>query len=318
MSLRDQLASFKQKVSSQAVDPKPRVSTLGSGPLGLRRTTEDRIREQAEKEEQEKRAAAKLRGDEQDSDDSQNEPEPVGFRLSLKYEIINMLKDDRSAKTLQELSQKCGVDISNDNKLIEDLKINPKITYNEASNTFEFRPTFNVETVEQLYELTKERYYLNIFKDDPNTPIGIDLKELEDAPVDVTPMIDELIAAKKILVIRGKDELPRVIFYNEYTEPCEMDKEFREIWLQIKTPGETDLKNALVQDGLKVMDVFERKQIVTDKPAKKVRKPTANMKKTNTHMSSSKWFFSQSPVHYNLAHPWLNSDKLDKSFINQV
>ncbi|KAJ9063765.1 transcription factor TFIIE beta subunit, TFIIEB, Tfa2 [Entomophthora muscae] len=290
MSLRDQLASFKQKVSSQAVDLKPRVSSLGRGPLGLKRTTEDRIREQAEKEAQEKRAAAKLRGDdEQESDDAtQNEPEPIAFRLSLKYEIINMLKDDRSAKSLQEISQKCGVDISNDSKLIEDLKINPKITFNESSNTFEFKPTFNVETADQLYELTKERYYLNIFKEDPKTPIGIDIKELEDAPVDVKPLVNELIASGKILVIRGKEDAPKVIFYNEYTEPCDMDKEFRDVWLQIKTPGETDLKNALKLDGLKAMDVFERKQIVTDKPAKKARKSNANMKKTNTHMTSSK------------------------------
>lgn len=47
-----------------------------------------------------------------------------------------------------------------------------------------------METAAQLCELTKERYYLNIKKEDPKTPIGIDLKELEDAPVDVKPLVD--------------------------------------------------------------------------------------------------------------------------------
>lgn len=37
-------------------------------------------------------------------------------------------------------------------------------------------------------------------------------------------MVQELIAEKRILVTRGKDETPRIIFYNDYTDICEMDK----------------------------------------------------------------------------------------------
>jgi len=284
MSLGDQAAHFKKKVASQIIDVKPKVSSLGRGPLGLKRTVEDRIREQAAREAQEKSLLAKSISDEQEETSALPSHDPTGFRLSIKYEVVNYLKGHRGSKTLTEISNKVGYDIKFDSVLIEDLRRNPKITFHEDQDLYEYKPNFQVQTAGQLLELTKERYYLNIYKEEEKTPIGIELKELEDAAVDVKPLVEELIELDKILVVRGKEDVPRVIFYNDYMEACEMDNEFKEAWLNIRVPGETDLKNALQLDGLKTIDVFERKQLNTDKPVKKARKSNANMKKTNTHM----------------------------------
>jgi transcription initiation factor TFIIE subunit beta len=158
---------------------------------------------------------------------------------------------------------------------------NEKIHYNSADRTFQYKPDYAIRTKDDLLNLLKER------QEKVGVSRGMPYRELDDCN-DLTNSIKELESEGRIMVIRlMKDGSPRLLYYNDLQFNTPMDKEFVEMFHNVKVPDESDLKKSLEGAGLRTMAVLENKTRAEDKPKQRKRKqPNRKIKITNTHLEN--------------------------------
>ncbi|ORX50886.1 hypothetical protein DM01DRAFT_1091401 [Hesseltinella vesiculosa] len=194
--------------------------------------------------------------------------------MSKLYTVIQFLKDADGPQSVISIVSRTKVDIRNNKLLWDKLASNDKIDFDPVSETFSYKPTYQIKDKEDLLKLVKSMQSLG----------GMDYKDLKESYVKISDAVEELAGTSEILVVRTKDGQPRGLFYNDPNLNTHMDTEFKTMWGEIKVPDETDLPKALETAGLKTMDVFEKKVVAEPQP-KRSKTRNKKIKITNTHLA---------------------------------
>lgn len=167
--------------------------------------------------------------------------------FSYVYSIINFLKLIQRPVTCAEILSALHVDISKNADLEANLLSNPKIQYDPASNgTFSYKPQFVIRNKADLVSLLQK-----------NQSDGLDYEELKDSFSKLDAVLEELVSARLVIVLRGdkKDSGPKAIFWNEMPNVVPVDSDLRDIWNELPLPHELDLQQELKAAGLKGLEV---------------------------------------------------------------
>ncbi|CAI2188922.1 8149_t:CDS:2 [Funneliformis geosporum] len=206
-------------------------------------------------------------------------PKPVYSQPSdtgvVRHTLSQLHKDRMDVpQTAKDLKTNNIADIISNKDLYNLMIKNEKIKYNSADY-------YAIRTKEDLLNLLKER------QEKVGASCGMPFRELDDC-IDLSNAIQELESEGKIMVIRlMKDSSPRLLYYNDLKYNTPMDKEFVEMFHNVKVPDEIDLKKSLEDAGLQTMAVLENKTRAEDRPKQRKRKQTnRKLKITNTHLEN--------------------------------
>ncbi|KAJ1983033.1 transcription factor TFIIE beta subunit, TFIIEB, Tfa2 [Dimargaris verticillata] len=197
---------------------------------------------------------------------------------TIVYDVINYLRQKSGAPlTSAEIYNGLHVDVEGNQELYERLTANEKISYDAENHTFEYKPTYDIRTTDDLLMLLQKRA----------TQGATELKALSDSYLNVREAVEPLIRQGRVLAIRNKDNMPRLLFYN--THPgiqINISPEFKSMWRELRVPDETDLSKELDKAGLKQMEVFQKKVAKTESKSKKPKQRNRRVKITNTHLEN--------------------------------
>ncbi|GBB92429.1 hypothetical protein RclHR1_02000010 [Rhizophagus clarus] len=206
----------------------------------------------------------------------------VKHTLSQLHNVIRFLKEKVDVpQTAEDLKNNKIADINANKELYNHMINNEKILYNSVDRTFQYKPDYAIRSKEDLLNLLKER------QEKEGVSRGMPYRELDDC-IDLSNSIKELESEGKIMVIRlMKDNSPRLLYYNDLQYNTPMDKEFVDMFHDVKVPDESDLKKSLEGAGLRTMAVLENKTRTEDRPKQRKRKqPNRKIKITNTHLEN--------------------------------
>ncbi|KAG0204207.1 hypothetical protein BGX28_003782 [Mortierella sp. GBA30] len=185
----------------------------------------------------------------------------------------NGLQSVDEPQTIEDMKRKGNVDLEAKPELFELLKSNEKVSYDSISETFVYKPTYHIKNKEDLLAMLEKR----------KNEGGMEYKELKDSYSKLAESVKELSDEGRILVVRNKDGMPRVLYWNDVRYNTAMDQDFRDIWHRLRIPDEVDLPKELEKAGLTHMQVFDKKGPGETPKRKQVRR-NRKMKITNTHM----------------------------------
>ncbi|KAJ1915446.1 transcription factor TFIIE beta subunit, TFIIEB, Tfa2 [Tieghemiomyces parasiticus] len=195
---------------------------------------------------------------------------------TLVYHIINHLKKVCAPQTEEDIQTATGIQVNEVDNLRARLTENKKIIYDPDSETFEYKPDYDLRTKDDLLMLLQSRAYES----------GTDIKDLKDCVLNVREAAEPLVREGRVYTIRNKDNAPRLLFYN--THPAirvSVGDEFKDLWHQVRVPDEADLSKELDFAGLKQMEVFQKKVTdPSDGKGKKAKQRNRRVKITNTHL----------------------------------
>ncbi|KAG2220115.1 hypothetical protein INT45_006143 [Circinella minor] len=278
-NLNDQVKNFKKNLSANTMLGVKRVAR----PNAMSSTSSDASTPKFGSINNNTRAAFETTGSDSPRKKSKkssvySQPANTGtghHAMSQLYTVIQFLKESDSPQSVVSIVSRSRVDIRKNQALWDKLVNNDKIEYDPTTDTFSYKPTYQIRSKEDLLELLIQK------KEDG----GMDYKDLKDSYSKLGEAVEDLANEGQILVIRNKDLNPRVLFYNEMQYNTPVDDEFRKMWGSIKIPDETDLPKALENAGLKTMEVFEKK-IVSEPKLKRSKTRNRKFKITNTHLAN--------------------------------
>jgi len=189
---------------------------------------------------------------------------PIG---RLVKDILDFL-DPHKPKSAQEILNGTGIDVNSNSQLLNELKLNPFVTYQEPG-LFSYKSKFVLKTREDLFELISK------------TVAGILLDDIKDSYKDVEEDVKTLIDTRKILRIVNIDTKQAVLFPNDPRFVMNISPEFQQLWTSVKIPDDIDLEKEMAKANLPMM-----KQEARKRPGPKSRKQNKQrkVKLTNTHL----------------------------------
>ncbi|OAJ39210.1 hypothetical protein BDEG_23074 [Batrachochytrium dendrobatidis JEL423] len=192
---------------------------------------------------------------------------PVARKL---FDIIMLLKAEEKPLTNNDMVRKLAMDIMDDEELFDLVR---QVSLNLDTVLGSGLPTYKIRSKEDLLELLKKN----------RDTTGMEVKELKDSCNGIFGYIEELDAEKSILIIRNRDESPRIVYYNNNQLHVDICKEFKEYWHQVALPLEADISKELASAGLKSMEVIVMHKSAQGKAKTKAKRKT-RFKLTNTHL----------------------------------
>ncbi|KAL2912367.1 transcription factor TFIIE beta subunit, TFIIEB, Tfa2 [Polyrhizophydium stewartii] len=188
------------------------------------------------------------------------------------FDLIQLLRAEERPLTNNDIIRKLAMDVSQDEQLLAAIIENQRIHYDPRAGTLEFKPQYRIKCKEDLLALLKASRGISV----------MEVKELRESCNSLQTYIDQLLVDREILVVPGKDGLPRVLYYNDVQMNVKVSQEFQDMWNTLPPPPEMDLPKELEKAGLKSMEVIEMKKEQTKAKAKARRK--ARFRLTNTHL----------------------------------
>jgi hypothetical protein len=89
----------------------------------------------------------------------------------------------------------------------------------------------------------------------------MEVKELKESFQGVMPLIEELHDEKKLLMIKGKDNLPKIVYHFDPQLHIVISDEFKTKWNQTFIAADMDIVAELKRAGLKPMEFIDTKKI---------------------------------------------------------
>ncbi|TPX67323.1 hypothetical protein SpCBS45565_g03888 [Spizellomyces sp. 'palustris'] len=189
------------------------------------------------------------------------------------YTIINALREKGEALSEKEIMRLTAVHIGGTPGLREILRTNLKIEFIPQDKTYRYKPKYTIRSKEDLITLLQSNASHG----------GMEIKELLDSWSGLLGAVQELEKEGHVLVLKTKDQKPRIVYWNDKSLNLDMSKEFQNYWHEIQLPKESDLAKELERAGLKSMEVFVAPK-ATDKPKESKRRGHKRIKLTNTHL----------------------------------
>lgn len=106
--------------------------------------------------------------------------------------MIECVKGSERALTLDEVQSACKVDVAD---IMDQLKANSKLTFNEAANTVEYRPTYAVKNRQDLFDLVRDHWMSHSG--------GVHCRDLKDSWRGIPDAVEELERDNEIVVTRS-------------------------------------------------------------------------------------------------------------------
>ncbi|KAF8125594.1 hypothetical protein EV363DRAFT_1350337 [Boletus edulis] len=148
---------------------------------------------------------------------------------------------------LQDIAIVTNSPLDTDMVLLEKFKSHDRIQYDPKTDLFSYRHDFNFRNKAAL---------LTEIQRQTRKGGGIPVRALKESWKEAPQAIEELEKEGEVLVTRTvKDGQLRMVFWNEIKPDEEsggkpVEKEFLDLWHQLKVPNDVDLLKALASEGL--------------------------------------------------------------------
>lgn len=206
----------------------------------------------------------------------------------LLLDIIQLLKKTKKPLSVKQISATVGVDISTHPKLLKKLLYNDKVYFDPERKLLNYVTAFNVQSKQDIFRLVESQAFEG----------GVEAVDLEDTFPDCTNKIFELEKERKIVVVRNKDNSPRVLYYNVPDYNIDMDEEFKTRWHDLRFTHAFDLAAELEAAGMQTsVDALQKKETEKQLAAatatqkaimqarkRKIGRGSKRVKITNTHI----------------------------------
>ncbi|ODV89172.1 hypothetical protein CANCADRAFT_32509 [Tortispora caseinolytica NRRL Y-17796] len=197
--------------------------------------------------------------------------------FTLIHHAIEYLKKKRGPVSVEDLESYMSTGKGSGQLMfvpyMKDLKF---INYDEANSILEYIPAYNIRNGPALLA------YLHA---QPGFT-GISVKDLKDGWPDCIPELEKMSERGEILMLCSKkDSVPRIVWENRYGPLGGVDKEYVNIWHDVKLPTVAELPAMLQAAGLKPTSIDPasiKKESIT--VAEHKRKKPRRGKITNTHI----------------------------------
>ncbi|EGN94887.1 hypothetical protein SERLA73DRAFT_187980 [Serpula lacrymans var. lacrymans S7.3] len=174
-----------------------------------------------------------------------SQPADTGTGTNVNTQLvyaINHLKSTQNPMRLQDLAIVTNTPLDTDFVLLEKFRAHDRIQWDPKTDLYSYRHDFNFRNKAAL---------LTEIQRQTRKGGGIMVRSLKEAWKEAPQAIEELEKEGEVLVTRTvKDGQLRMVFWNEIKPDEEsggkqVEKEFLDLWHQLKVPTETDLLKAL-------------------------------------------------------------------------
>lgn len=170
----------------------------------------------------------------------------------------------------------------------EMIRRHPRVEFIPQPDVTEQKWNVGKYTYRPIIPGVKDKTSLLKFLQNRKDASGVAVKDLKDGWPDCEPALAELETLHKVLVIRTKKENnPKHVYLDDPSLSCEIDQEFKNMWLRVPIPKPEELPRKLQAVGQKPTsdDPTAGGKIVAAKPKPQKKRTTKRVGKvTNTHM----------------------------------
>lgn len=166
---------------------------------------------------------------------------------NMHYAMQYLKRDGNQAgKTSAELEGYLSLGGPLPPSLVHILRRNERIHYDSQTDTYSFRPVYNVRSAPQLLTLLEKQ----------TTVSGLLVKDLREGWPNCLEELDRLEKEGQILLIRQKkDDRPKTVWRSSMDYATFLDQEFVDIFRGVVPPGRDQLPRELESLGLKPTSV---------------------------------------------------------------
>ncbi|EIW76772.1 hypothetical protein CONPUDRAFT_139457 [Coniophora puteana RWD-64-598 SS2] len=209
----------------------------------------------------------------------------MNVNTQLVY-AINHLKSTHNPMRLQDVAIVTNTPLDTDMVLLEKFKAHDRVQYDPKTDLYSYRHDYSFRNKAAL---------LTEIQRQTRKGGGIPVRALKESWKEAPQAIEELEKEGEVLVTRTqKDGQLRMVFWNEIKPDEEsggnqVEKEFLDLWHQLKVPAEADLLKALKSEGLQATasEALVPKAPNGKKKGKRSAPRQRPVRITNTHLKGS-------------------------------
>eukprot|EP01105_Mastigella_eilhardi_P006176 TRINITY_DN17786_c0_g1_i1.p1 TRINITY_DN17786_c0_g1~~TRINITY_DN17786_c0_g1_i1.p1 ORF type:complete len:316 (-),score=103.03 TRINITY_DN17786_c0_g1_i1:96-971(-) len=201
--------------------------------------------------------------------------------LRQLHEVIEFLKASAvgsdsvdggaNGVSLHDVLVGTGINLLNFPELLQTLKTHSKVTYNETSGLYAYKPTYDIHNRDDLERLLER------------TPDGISEEDLKDSYKGAADDIKATVEAGTVIGIENTETKSTILFPNDTSFIIRVTPDVQRLWNSIVVPDEVELERTLEELGIGSSDkpkLGARKRATSVK----ARRGGKIRKLTNTHL----------------------------------
>ncbi|KAJ7785879.1 transcription initiation factor IIE subunit beta [Mycena metata] len=216
-----------------------------------------------------------------------SQPADTGSGNNVNTQLVyavDYLKSTPNPTRLEDIALLTNTPLLEDPVLLEKFKAHDRILYNPKTDLYSYKHEYNFRNKPAL---------LTEIQRATKSGRGIHVKALKEAWKEAPAAIEELEAEGEVLVTRTvKDGQLRMVFWNEI-KPTEdsggvpVEKEFMDLWHDLKLPDDVELRRELAKEGLQLTAAAQAPvRAPTKKKGKRGGAPRQRqVRLTNTHLA---------------------------------
>ncbi|THU97887.1 transcription initiation factor IIE subunit beta [Dendrothele bispora CBS 962.96] len=179
-----------------------------------------------------------------------SQPADTGTGTNVNTQLVyavNHLKSTHNPMRLQDLAILTSTPIDTDPVLLEKFRSHDRVVWDPKTDLYSYKHEFNFRNKAAL--LTEIQRHTR-------KGGGIPVRALKESWKEAPSAIEELEKEGEVLVTRTqKDGQLKMVFWNEIKPDEEsggmqVEKEFRDLWHELKVPNDVDLLKQLTSEGL--------------------------------------------------------------------
>ncbi|KAL4063988.1 hypothetical protein V8B97DRAFT_1989856 [Scleroderma yunnanense] len=216
-----------------------------------------------------------------------SQPADTGTGTNVNTQLVyalDYLKSTANPMRLQDIAIVTSTPLDTDMVLLEKFKSHDRVQYDPKTGLYSYRHDFNFRNKAAL---------LTEIQRQTRRGGGIPVRALKESWKEAPQAIEDLEKEGDVLVTRTvKDGQLRMVFWNEIKPDEEsggsqVEKEFLDLWHQLKVPNDVDLLKALTSEGLQATASeapIPKAPSNTKKRGKRSAPRQRQVRITNTHL----------------------------------
>ncbi|KAI0717710.1 transcription initiation factor IIE subunit beta [Cerioporus squamosus] len=218
-----------------------------------------------------------------------SQPADTGTGTNVNTQLVYLvshLKATGNPMRLQDLAIITNTPVDTDKTLLEKFRAHDRVIHDPKTDLYSYRHDFNVRNKASL---------LTEIQRQTRKGGGLSVRTLKESWKEAPQAIEELEKEGEVYVTRTlKDGQMRMVFWNE-VKPTEeqggmaVEKEFHDLWHDLKVPDDVDLLKALASEGLQATTAAAAipKGGASKKKGKKAAPKQRHIRITNTHLKGT-------------------------------